>query len=286
MAILVTGATGTTGSEIVKQLSAAGAKVRALVRNPQKAASIQKPNVEIALGDLSKPETLDAALRGADHVLLLSSPDPNQVELQSDLIQAAQRAGTQHLVKLSALGADVNAAMRFGRWHGQTEKQLEESGIPFTNLRPNGFMQNMLAFAGSIAAAGKFYADLGDAKISFVDIRDIAAVAVKTLTEPGHVGKSYDITGPEALSYGEVAKKLSAALGKKVEYVNVSTEDAKKGMLGLGMPEWLVDAIAELYAVYRAGGAAIVTNVVADVAKKKPISFDQFARDYAGAFRG
>jgi uncharacterized protein YbjT (DUF2867 family) len=284
--ILVTGATGKIGTQVVNQLSQAGAKVRALVRNPQKAASLQQPNVDIATGDLKKSETLAGPLKGIDHVLLVSSPEPEQVQLQHNLIEAAKRSGVEHIVKISAVGASLNSNCRFLRWHAQTEQELKDSGIAYTLLQPGMFAQNALMFAPSIAAQGSFSMPSGDARMGFVDVRDIAAVAVKTLMEPGHQGKTYVVTGPEALSYGQVAEKLSTALGKKITFVNASPEEFKKGALAIGMPEWLVDALNELYGWVREGGAAVVTDVVARVAGKPPISFDQFAREHAEAFRG
>jgi uncharacterized protein YbjT (DUF2867 family) len=286
--ILITGATGTNGSEIVKQLVAAGARVRALVRNREKAALAFKGlDVELVEGDFARPETLDAALQGVEKALLLSAVHTHQVEWQGNFIEAAKRAAhAPHVVKFSAMGANPDSPIRLARWHGQTEKQLEQSGLPYTHLRPTSFMQNMLWSAQSIVMQGAFYMPMKDARASHVDVRDIAAVAVKVFTESGHEGKSYEITGPEALSYSEIAEKLSAVTGKKVTYVNVTPEDWKKGMMAAGMPEWYADVVTELYSALSGVRSAPVTNVVAEVAKKEPISFDQFARDYAHVFKG
>ena len=284
--ILITGATGTSGTEIVKQLSALEKRFRILVRNREKAASLAGPGIEIAEGNLSQPQTLDRALAGITRALLLSSPDLRQVELQGNFIEAAKRAGVKHVVKFSAMGADVNSPLTLGRWHGQTEKQLEQSGMAYTHLRPNQFMQNFLGFAPSIARQGVFYAPMKGARSSLVDVRDIAAVAAAVLTGAGHEGKTYGITGPEPLSYAQIAKKLSAILGRKVAYVDVTPEQAKSGMTASGMPEWLADAINELYGQWSRGAGEVTTNVVREVAGKQPINFDQFARDHVAAFRG
>jgi uncharacterized protein YbjT (DUF2867 family) len=284
--ILITGATGTNGREIVKQLSAKGAQVRALVRNSSKAANLKELGVEIVEGDFDKPETLDAALKGTEKALMLPPTDLRAVELQRNFIEAAKRAGTKHIVKFSAMGADPDSPMHIGRWHGETEKLLEVSGIPFTHLRPNAFMQNMLGFAPTIASQGVFYQPGGDAPVSHVDVRDIVAVAVKTLTEEGHTGKSYTITGSEALTFDQVAEKLSAAIGKPVKYVNVSPEDFKQSLMKWGQPDWLADTLNELYEMYRNGWGDEVTDVVTTVAKKQPISIDQFFQDHIQAFTG
>jgi len=283
--ILITGATGTVGSEVVKQLAATGAPLRALVRNLEKANQIRRPGVELAQGDFDKPETLGAALAGAEKVFLLSSPDPRQVELQGNLIEAARRSGVRHIVKLSAIGAAAESPVRFLRWHWQTEKQLEQSGIAYTHLRPHYFMQNTLGFAGAVAGQNAIYMPMKDARISMVDVRDVAAVAVAALTRPGHAGKTYDVTGPEALSFTQVAEKLSTALGRKVTHIEVTPAVAKQGMMSAGFPEGLADGVLELNAGWNGGGAAYVTRVVAEVGKVQPHTFDQFAREFAPAFQ-
>jgi uncharacterized protein YbjT (DUF2867 family) len=284
--ILITGATGTVGSETARQLAALGTTVRALARNPEKAKGMLGTGVEIAAGDLGDPASLEAALRGVERAFLLPPVDEHAVKLQENLIGAAQRAGTKLIVKLSALGAALDSPVPFLRQHAEGRKKLEASGIPFTELQPNSFMQNVLVAAPMISAEGVLYQPAADARISHIDARDIAAVAVKALTEAGHEGKIYPITGPEALSFEEVVAKLSAVLGKRVRYVNVSPADYKQGLLQYGVSEWQAEAVLTLYAWYREGKGALVTNVLAEVIGKAPITFDQFARDYAGAFRG
>jgi uncharacterized protein YbjT (DUF2867 family) len=282
--ITIAGATGTCGREIVRQLSFAGIPVRALVRNLDRATAIALPNVELVQGDLNNPDAIDVALEGAEKALLLSSVSPEQMKLQGNFIEAAKRSGTRHIVKFSALGADCRTPTAILNWHGQTQKQLEESNISFTHLQPNIFMQNAFRSVKTIVEEGIFY-DRCEAKFSMVDVRDIAAVAVKVLTEQGHENKTYKLTGPEALSYQEVAEKLSVAIGKKVTYVRVLPEEFKRRLLEVGRPEWYADAVNELYHFLSAGQGAVVTKVVAEVAKKQPLSFDRFAQDYAQVFK-
>lgn len=284
--ILVTGATGTVGKEVVKQLSSTGEKIRVMVRNVEKAAPLKGPGVEVVQGDFGKPDTLASAVKGVEKVFLLSSADPRQVELQGNVLKAAKSAGVKHLVKLSALGARPDSSVALARGHYQTEKQIQDSGIPYTHLQPHFFMQNLLMFADSIKRQGAFYAPMKQGKISLVDVRDIAAVAARVLTEKGHERKTYAITGPEALSFGELAEKFSRVLGRKVAYVDVPPEDAKKGMLGAGMPEWLVDDLLALYGIFSAGHAAVVSKAVEEVTKKPARTFDQFAKDFARFFKG
>jgi uncharacterized protein YbjT (DUF2867 family) len=282
--ILITGASGTNGREILKQLAAIRVPVRAMVRDVSKSADLKGLASEVVAGDFAQPETLDAALAGVDKALMLPPISPDMVELQRNFIEAAKRSGTQLVVKFSALGADPNSPMRLGRWHGEGEKMLEESGIPYVLLRPNGFMQNFLAFAQLIANQGIFTQPGGDACISHVDVRDIAAVIVKTLTEPGHAGKTYTITGPEALSFNQVADIFSNVLGKPVNYIDLSPEDFKQGFLNWGQPEWLADTFNEMFALYRTGWGAEITDVVETVAHKPAISFSQFVQDHTQAF--
>lgn len=285
--ILVTGGTGTTGSEIIRELSAAGAKrVRALVRNPEKASFIREAGFETVEGDFDRPETLEAALAGVERALLLTAPDPRTFEHQRGFIEAAKRAGTRHVVKFSAIGADAGGPEGFGKWHGQAEDELKASGLAWTMIQPNFFMQNLLGQAQTIAREGVIYQPAGDARASFVDARDIAAVAARVLLGDGHEGKSYVVTGPEALSYGEVAERLSAATGRTVRYVSITPEQFRQGALAAGLPEWLADALGVLNEIFAAGKASVVTNVVREVGGKEPTTFAEFARDHAGAFGG
>lgn len=284
--ILITGATGTTGREVVAELKRLGARgVRALVRDPGRADFIREAGFETVAGDFERPETLDAALVGVERALLLTPPTPDTVSHHRDFINAATAAGVRRVVKLSAFGADADAPEGFGRWHGQSENLLKTSGLKWTILRPNFFMQNLLGQARQIAATGSIHQPLGDARASFIDARDIAAVAARALTGEGHDGQTYTLTGPEALSYAEVAAKLSEASGRVINYVPVTPEQFRAGALAAGLPEWLVSALERLNELFASGRAAEVTDAVRRVGGKEPTTFEQFARDYAEAFR-
>lgn len=284
--ILITGATGTTGREVVKALRRLGAKdVRALVRDPARADFIRAAGFETVAGDFEQPETLDAALEGVERALLLTPPTPGTVKHHHDFIVAAASVGVRYVVKLSAFGADADAPEGFGRWHGQSENLLKTSGLKWTILRPNFFMQNLLGQAGQIAATDSIFQPLGDARASFIDVRDIAAVAARTLTEDGHEEQTYVLTGPEALSYRDVAAKLSEATGRAIDYVPILPEQFRAGALGAGLPEWLVAALERLNELFLSGAAAEVTDAVSRVGRKEPNTFEQFARDHAAAFK-
>jgi uncharacterized protein YbjT (DUF2867 family) len=281
---LVTGATGKVGREVVRQLSVAGLPARALVRDPLRATPIRLPGVEIVVGDLARPETLGPAFSGVDRLFLLSPADPDQVSLQGNAIEASRRAGVQRIVKVSLAGGP-DAGTQIGRWHWATEKQIEASGIDFTFLRPSLFMQQTLTYAPSIATTGSFSAPLGTGAIALVDTRDVAAVAVAALTEEGHARRIYDLTGPSALTFDEIADEISRAIGKKVAYVHVPPEYARKQMQAAGLPRWLAEDMLTLFAACREGYGADVSTTVKDVTGQRPRSFREFARDYAAVFQ-
>ncbi len=285
--ILVTGATGTVGSEVVKQLSAKGADVRACCHTLSKADKIRGPGVEIVEVDYNKPETVEAAFRGVEKLFLLTPFTDNMVEITAQLAAEARKAGVKHIVKLSTLvlGGDVEAKIPPIRWHRQAEEIVEESGIPYIFVRPNGFMQNFINYYGeTIETQNAIYTAAGEAKVGFVDARDIAAVAVEALTGDGHEGKVYTITGPEAISHNQIADILSEVLGRKISHVNLSEEDLRKGLEEAGLPDWIITSFVEGERITREGRPSAVLPTVEEVTGKKPRSFEQFARDYAEAF--
>jgi uncharacterized protein YbjT (DUF2867 family) len=284
--ILITGATGTNGRELVQQLAASGQQVRAMVRNPAKAANLKFPKVELFAGDFDQPASLDAALKGSDKAFLLCPVDERSVKWQSAFIEAAKRAGLRHLVKFSGMGAEPKSPSELLRMHDQTDELLRKSGLPFTILQPNSFFQNMLWSAETIKEQGMFYLPFKNAPQSQVDVRDINAVAAKVLTSAGHEGKTYVITGPEALTFGQVAEQLSSVLGRKIQYVDVPLAAAEDGMRKAGMPEWNVRALSGLFAVFASGAAATVTDTIPKVLGRPAISFAQFVRDHAAVFQG
>jgi uncharacterized protein YbjT (DUF2867 family) len=283
--ILVTGATGNNGTEIVKRLAAmADVQVRAMVRNRERAGAIAFPQVEVVEGDFDRPATLLSALAGVERAFLLTNSSERAQSQQIAFIDAAQQSGVTHIVKLSQFAADARSPVRFLRYHAAVEAALQASGIAYTLLRPNLYMQGLLNFRSTIATQNAFYAAAGDAKVSAVDVRDIAEVAVAALTEAGHEGKIYELTGPQALTHAEMAEGLSEALGRRVAFVDIPPEAMREALLGVGLPVWQADGLVEDYAHYRRGEAAAVTSGVRDAIGKAPRSFDEFARDYAAMF--
>jgi uncharacterized protein YbjT (DUF2867 family) len=285
--ILVTGATGLNGKELLRRLSASGVAMRALARNPARAEAIAAlPHVEIVQGDMARPETLAAALHGVDRAMLISSSDPVMLDVQSNFIDAARKAGVKHVVKLSGIMPDLDSAFRFARMHGEIEKRLEASGMAFTHLRAGEFMPAYFRQIPNITAKGAMFLPMEDARIASIDVGDIAEIAAKVLTGSGHEGKVYPLTGPEALTMTEVAARLSAATGKTIRYVNVPPEDARKAQLAAGMPPYLADALFELFAERRNGKESKVCPDAATLLGRRPTSFDQFASSNAAVFRG
>jgi uncharacterized protein YbjT (DUF2867 family) len=285
--ILVTGATGLNGSALVRLLSAKGVSVRALVRNTAKAEELSAlPGVEIVEGDMARPETLTGALRGIDRAMLISSSDPAMLDVQSNFIEAAKKAGVKHVVKLSGIMPEIDSPFRFARMHGEIERRLEASGMAFTHLRAGEFMPAYFRQVPSIVAKGALFLPMGDAKIAMIDIADIAEVAATVLTSDGHAGKIYPLTGPDALSMAEVAEKLSAATGKRIQYMNVAPDDAKRAQLAAGVPPFLADALAELFAERRKGKESQVSPIMQTVFGRRATSFDEFAVRNAAIFRG
>jgi len=282
--ILITGATGNNGKEIIRHLTEMGQRVRALVRKPAEAAKLAGSKIEMAAGDFDLPETLDAALQGVEKAFLLTPVAEHFVQWQKDFIEAAQRAKIRHLVKFSGMGADPRSGSELLRLHAETDDLLRSSGIPFTILQPNSFHQNMLSSANTIKAQGVFYLPLKDASQSTVDIRDISAVAARILTTFGHEGKTYVITGPEALTYQQVAEKLSSLLDRKIQYVDVPISAAADGMRKSGMPDWNVRVVSELLAYFATGAATTVTDSVPSLLSRPATSFEQFVKDYRAAF--
>lgn len=282
--ILVTGATGSNGREIVKHLALRNVQVRAMVRDRDRARAIAVPNVEVVEGDFDRPETLLDALAGVKRAFLITNSSDSAQAQQLAFIDAAKQRGVKHIVKLSQFEADANSPGRFLRYHAAVEAAIQASGIAYTFLRPNLFMQGLLNFRSTIATQSTFYAAASDAKVSAVDVRDIAEVAVASLTETGHEGKIYDLTGPQALTHAEMADRLSNALGRQIAFVDVSPLAMHDMLLSVGFPLWQADGLLEEYAHYRRNGAAVVASGVHDAIGKGPRSFEAFAHDYATMF--
>lgn len=284
--ILVTGAAGTTGSEVVRQLAGRGIRVRAMVRNPEKAKNFSGPGVETVVADLEKPLTLDPALKGVDKVYLVSSADPRVGALHGNLIESAKRAGVKQIVRLSAVSASTSQACSLLKWHGEVDERLSRSGLSYAILRPQFFMQNLMMFRGPIQSEGAIYGAFKDGKLGCIDARDVAAAAVAVLTSEGHSGRVYELTGPEALTFTQIADTFGRGLGRPVKYVDIPPETAHANALAAGWPAWLADGFVELMTFFAGSGSPDLTGTVEKLTGKKPRTVETFGKDFAAAFAG
>jgi uncharacterized protein YbjT (DUF2867 family) len=290
--IIVTGSTGLTGTEVVRQLSVRGVPTRALVRNmattnAAKAAALAAlPGVEVVEGDMARPESLGPALAGVDQAMLISASAPDMAEIQNLFVDAAAAAGVAHLVKLSGIMPEIDSPFRYARMHGEVEQHIERSGMAWTHLRAGEFMHAYFRQVPSILNRGILALPMGDGRIASIDIGDIARVAVDVLAGTGHEGRIYPITGPESLTMAEVAGKLSAATGNAIRYVAVTPDEARAAQLANGMPEYTADGLYELFAERRKGKEATVWPTISEVFGWQPVTFDEFARRHASIFRG
>jgi uncharacterized protein YbjT (DUF2867 family) len=283
--ILITGASGTAGGAVLQEVLKRGAPVRAMYRSKEDAAKTpQGTNAVIA--DFADSQSLQRALEGVSTVFLVCSPVRELVQLESNMIDACKQSGVKHILLNSALGAG-DFPKSFPSWHRQVEDKLRASGIGYTIFRPNGFMQNFLMyFAPSIRAQGAFYQSTRDAKISHLDVRDVGLAASNVLLSPeAHAGKIYEPCGPEAVSYEQLAEKISKATGRTVKYVDIPPEAQRKSLLDLGMPEWLVTALLDLQEYYASGECAKTDNVLQSLMSRAPTTIDRFLAEFADNFR-
>ena len=225
--VLVTGANGGIGSLLVPALAQRGARVRAMVRRAEQAANLPD-GVQPVVADLRDPQAVAAALDGVDALFLNSPSAPDAAEVQIGVADLARRAGVSRLVLLSQLAARADSPVRFLRWHAEVEAHLRGLGIGHTVLRPNLFLQGLLAFAGPVAAYGRLGAPIGDAAVSAIDTRDIAEAAAVTLTTGGHEGRTYTLTGPRAVTHTEIAAAL--VLSEQTVKTHVGHVLAKLGL--------------------------------------------------------
>src|SRR5713101_804369 len=282
--ILITGASGTVGRAVLAEVARSGQKHRAMYRSKGEAAKAPA-GTEAVIADFSEKASLAAALRGVESVYLVCSPIPDLAQLEGNAIEASEAAGVQRIVLNSALGAG-DYGKSFPSWHRQVEDKLKATGMSYTILRPNGFLQNIVAYnAPSIRTQGAFYVAMSDAKVSYLDVGDIAVVAVKALHGGAHAGKTYELNGPEAISNGELAKRISKVAGRAVNYVDIPEAAQREAMLGLGMPEWQVTALLELQQYYKQGGGAKTDSLLQTLIERPPVTLDQYLAANAREFR-
>lgn len=283
--VLITGATGTVSTALLEALEGTGVRRRALVRDAAKAPARAD---ETFTGDLGDPRTLPPAFEGVQDLWLLTPNDPRAPEHSMNAVWAARRAGVERVVRLSVVGAAHDAPTRGGRLHALSDRELERSGMRWTILRPHWFMQNLLNEAADIAATGSFSLNMGTAALGMIDARDVAACAARILLDDPdrHHGDVCTLTGPRPVTFDEVARELSRALGRTVTYVPVGDDVKRKAMLGQGTPAWIADMVGEYAQAFARGWGEFATGTVAALLGRPARDIAAFARDHAGHFTG
>jgi uncharacterized protein YbjT (DUF2867 family) len=287
--ILVTGAAGLSGRAVIDEFVRHGVPVRALVRDGGRLDGLaDRRGVEVVVGDMLRPQTLEPALDGVERALLISSGDQHLLEVQCTFIDAAERAGVNHIVKFSGQESGIGFdpyKFRFTRNHEQIQKYLESSGMAWTHLRPSQFMQVYLRQAGAVAAQNVLALPLGDIRLAPVDNNDVAKVAFAVLTTDGHAGKRYSMTGPEALTMSEIASAIGEVRGAPVTYASISPEQSRAAMIGAGMPEYFADAVYDQTLERRRHSESRVSLETHRAFGVTPTTFADFVRRHADAFR-
>ena len=285
---LVVGGTGTIGGEVLRQLSEADVAVRALVRSEARADRLGGRADDVVVADLADQATLRQALDGVDGVFMATPGAPDQLRLESNLVEAVAASDRPaHLVKLAALGYDAvppEQGIRFGATHARVVQRIRELDVPHTVLAPSGFMTNFLGNAGTVRENRAIYGSAGDGAISWIDPVDVGAVAVHVLTSGGHDGASYALTGPELLTFAQVAQRLSTVVGQEVQYVDLSPEAFEQALRSAGVDDWTATALTELHQVYRAHQAEVVTDEVEKATGRAPTSLEAWLEEHRGAF--
>jgi len=284
MMLLLTGVTGKTGGESARALLKKGIPLRAIVRNAEKAASLKAAGVELVIGDVTDKAVLDKAMTGVDKALMTIPNGEKQLDLEKQFIDVAKQKGVKHLVKMSSMEAVADAKSPIAKIHYASEQYLQQSGLAWTMIKPNFFMQNFLGSAGTINEQGKFFLPMGEGKTVMADTRDIGACVAAVMTGTGHEGRKYEITGPEVLSFADAADRFSRALGRRIEYVYVPMEAYRKTLARFLTNEWHLNAVCALFREIAEGDTPHTTDTVQKLTGKPPISLEQFVRDHKAVF--
>jgi uncharacterized protein YbjT (DUF2867 family) len=284
--LLITGANGSVSSALRAALEGSDRDIRALIRDEAKAASLRTQGVQVVVGDLDDPGSLPPAFEGVQDLWLLVPNGPRAAENSMNAVWAARQAGVERVVRLSAVGSALDAPTRSGRLHALSDHELQMSGMRWTILRPHWFMQNLLNEAGDISARGAFSFSAGDGRLGMIDVRDVAEFAARVLTDGAqhHDGKIYTPTGPQSVSFADVAERLTRILGRPVDYLPVSDDIQRKTLLEYGIPAWIVGMLVEYSQAYAAGWGDHTTSDFVDVVGHAPRSVDDFIRDHVAAF--
>lgn len=279
--ILISAAGGKVGQHVLAQLAAKNIPARAGVHSEDKAAALRKTGVDAVVLDFESQASISAAFNGIEKLFLVTPGSPDQGRYETNLLAEAKKVGVKHLVKLSGK-IDEADTVGFSVWNTAAEKRIKESGIPYTIVRGNFFMQNLLGNAPQIKQ-GAFTAGPAAKRIALIDTRDMAAAVVAALTEEGHAGKTYDLNGPELLDGYAQAAAFSKALGRPVKYLDVTAEAFIEKLKSFGLPPWMVEAFgAAVSSPTIPGDQSSAT--IERILHRKPGTLEQFVKDHRAAF--
>lgn len=282
--LLLTGVTGKTGGATAQALLKQGVKFRAIVRNAEKAAALKAAGVELVTGDVTDKAVLEAAMKGVTKALMTLPNGEHQLELEKQFVDVAKAAGVKHVVKMSSMEATPDAKVPIAKIHYASEQYLKQSGLDWTFLKPNFFMQNFLGSGGTIKEQGKFFMPMGEGRTVMIDTRDIGACAAAVLTGAGHASQAYELTGPEILSFADAAARMSEALGRKIEYVNVPMAAYRQTLARFLTSEWHLNAVIALFQDIADGQPVHLTGNVQKLTGRAPTSLKQFVLDHRAVF--
>ncbi len=283
--ILVTGATGKTGHAVAKELAAHNIPFRVLVRNAEKGAALKDLGAEIAVGDMAEAATVSDALRGINKAVLIMSNGEDQLTNEKQFTDCAVAAGVKHLVKLSSMESEPGTTKPIPAMHVASEEHIKASGMNWTMIRPTFFTQNFLSVARTVKASNEIVLALGNAVVAPTDIRDVAEVIRKVLTDDAHLNKSYDLTGPEAMSLSQAAEKFSNVLGREIRYVAQPVEDFRKVLTQVGLPKWRVNAVCDEFRLLSDKAKTHTTGTIQLILGRAPTSVEQFVKDHIGIYQ-
>ena len=283
--ILITGATGKTGSATAKSLGEKGERFRALIRNEEKKEGLESLGGEVVIGSIENTDVVNQSMQGVKTVLVLLPNSESQLALEKQLVDSAKQAGVERIVKMSSIEATPDATSPIPKLHLESEEYIKQSGLAWTMIKPNFYMQNLLASAGTIKDQGKIFLPMGEGKTGMIDTTDVGKVIAKVLSEDGHESMNHEITGPEILSFYEVAEIFSKALGKQVDYVDVPM-DAYKETLGQFLTnQWHLDAVIDLFKGIAEGGIEDKTDTFNELTGETPKSLSQFLAENSFIFK-
>ena len=283
--ILITGATGKTGSATAKSLGEKGETFRALIRNEEKKEGLESLGGEVVIGSIENTDVVNQSMQGVKTVLVLLPNSESQLALEKQLVDSAKQAGVERIVKMSSIEATPDATSPIPKLHLESEEYIKQSGLAWTMIKPNFYMQNLLASAGTIKEQGKIFLPMGDGKTGMIDTTDVGKVLAKVLSEDGHESMNHEITGPEILSFYEVAEIFSQVLGKQVDYVDVPM-DAYKETLGQFLTNQRhLDAVIDLFKGIAEGGIEDKTDTFNELMGETPKSLSQFLAENSFIFK-